>query len=152
MAPNNVGSLVTVAALATSLLLGACGDGGPQQIEFVEFGQPQDDTERTSLVAVLADPSRFNGQRIRVQGVLHIEFEANQLCLDRASVESFVPTNCLRLGLGQQLVARERELAQWNGRYATLVGTVRPTTTHDHFSGRIDDVVHLMVMTSRRRL
>ena len=142
--------VLRVVVVAALLVVVACR--GPQQIEAVELGHSDNHSRLVSMVAVLADPASFVGQKVRLQGVLNIEFEGNQLCFDRASLESFATMNCLRLGLGQQLTSQEPELARWNGHYVTVEGTIEATRLGDHYPARIREVAHVLVIRTRRRI
>ena len=141
---------VIIASVAVAGMLAACQSRRP--LEFVEFGQSTPEITLTPIAAVLADPARFSGRRIRLQGVLHIEFESNQVCLDRPSLEFFATGNCLRLSLASQLADEEGQIARWNGSYATLEGVLETTTTRDHFPARLAEVSSVLVITSKRRL
>jgi len=90
------------------------------------------------MVSVLADPVAFDSRQIRVQAVLHLEFEGDRICLDRDSALDFVPRNCVRFSLSDEIAGHYSDIQQFNGQYVMVTGTLhskdRPT---DHFPARI---------------
>ena len=67
------------------------------------------------MVSVLADPAAFDSRQIRVQAVLHLEFEGDRLCLDRDSAVDFVPQNCVRLSLIDTIASDYSDIKHFNG-------------------------------------
>ena len=141
--------------LAVTLL--GCADSPPQPLDFVEFGtatdKPGGPVELESMVAILARPEDFEGRRVRVQGVLHLELEGDQLCLDKDSVRHIVPKNCIWVGLDPRLQKSCKEISQWNGWYALLEGEIS-AKDHGHmglFQASVRDVSHILVIRTERR-
>ena len=100
-------------------------------LEFVEFPRSTDVQPigeppiETSFVAVLADPVAFDGKHVRIQGVINLEFEGDQVCLDRGSLQYLATKNCLWVSLAPGEIADSyQEIAKWNGHYALLEGDI----------------------------
>jgi hypothetical protein len=130
-------------------------DRRPQQLEFVEFGTPSSDEriELESMVAILARPEDFGGKRVKVQGVFNLEFEGDQLCLDRDSLRHFVLKNCLRVRLNPGLEESYEAISRWNGWYAMLEGEIS-AEDRGHFGmfrASVVDVSHILIVRTERR-
>jgi len=54
---------------------------------------------RVSMVALIASPERFNGQRVVVTGFAHFEFEGNALYLHKEDYDNRITKNSLRLSV-----------------------------------------------------
>jgi hypothetical protein len=113
----------------------------PPELSVVEYPSPTEAraweqdaaAELVSLVSVLADPAKYDGQRIGIQGVLNLEFEGDQVCLDRGSLQYLVTKNCLWVRLAEGSTAEAYEdIARWNGHYAFLEGEIR-SSDQGHF-------------------
>ncbi|HEX3131190.1 MAG TPA: hypothetical protein VH394_27895 [Thermoanaerobaculia bacterium] len=124
--------------LALTLAVSGCRGEKPPMLEFVQF-PPQVNEEASniqvppaeSLVAILARPEDFDGKRLSVQGVINLELEGDQLCLDRGSLQYLATKNCLYVRLSKKLSASYREIAAWNGHYAWLEGEI-VASDHGH--------------------
>lgn len=144
---------LAVVILLIVLALGCRDAGIPQPIKTVEFGVSADGMAITSMVAALADPDRFTGKPMRLHGVLHLEFEGDQLCLDRDSHANYVQGNCVRLSFHDaRLPPYYEELRRWNGHYAVVAGRFEalPLTDMNRYPGRLDGVSNVMVIQSAR--
>jgi len=137
--------------------------GSPVALKYTEFPDvmDQEDMPRSeeprhvSLIAILADPSRFHGTFVRVQGVINLELEGDQVCLDRGSLQYYVTKNCLALSLAPGEIANSyKEIAQWNGHYAVLEGEVSASDPgrFSHYSGSLVDVSRIVFITPGRQL
>jgi hypothetical protein len=69
--------------------------------------EPQD----VSMVSLIADPQRFNGQFIRVIGFLHLEFEGNHLYLHSEDYKQAIYKNGLWLSLTKVQIKKEIKLS-----------------------------------------
>lgn len=85
----------------------------------VTFASPLPNSERVSLVRILANPEAMDGQAVSVGGYMHLEFEGDQLCLHRDDVEQMIVTNCVWLSL-----PRRDEALSLNDRYVGVQGVV----------------------------
>jgi hypothetical protein len=73
----------------------------------------------SSMQQVVADPQRFDGQRIRVIGFLRLEFERNVLYLSRNDFNESVAAHALRLELTN---AQLRSLGKLNNGRVSVEG------------------------------
>lgn len=126
------------ALLLVMLAVAGCRREEPPTLSFVEFppdvkeGSTVEAPPAESLVAILARPEDFDGRRLRVQGVLNLELEGDQLCLDRGSLEYLATKNCLYVRLAKGPIAGfYDEIAKWNGHYALLEGEIE-ADEHGH--------------------
>ena len=85
----------------------------------VSFASPLPNSERVSLVRILANPEAMDGHTVSVGGYMHLEFEGDQLCLHRDDVEQMIVTNCVWLSL-----PRRNEGLPLNDRYVGVQGVV----------------------------
>ena len=149
--------------LLVSLSVSACGPksadttsagDAPQPVAFIvnfsratseqEHRQIADSTERVALAALLANPGNYAGKNVEVAGVLNLELEGDQLCLDPGSLQYLATRNCLRLGLDEaSLEKSRREIALWNGYYARIAGTFSPPRDSDHYGGYLAKAVNI---------
>lgn len=73
-----------------------------------------------SLVQLLANPEKFDGQVVRFHGVTNIEFEGEAVYLSKEHWKHTVTSCALWLDISEEL----RESRKWtNGRYMVLEGT-----------------------------
>ena len=78
-----------------------------------------------SLLSILADPARFDGRRVWIAGVVHYEFEANGLFLDRESYNLRLTERALWIGPNTDVLGVNHEdLEKLNGRYVRVDGRV----------------------------
>jgi hypothetical protein len=77
-------------------------------------------SERVSLVRILANPDDMNGRAVDVGGYMHVEFEGTQLCLHREDYEQMVLTNCVGLS-----VPEGPDVLELNDRYVVVEGVVK---------------------------
>ena len=61
------------------------------------FGERDEAAQPVSLVALLARPSDFNGRKVRVEGILSLEFEGQALFLDDSAYRNGLRTNAVWL-------------------------------------------------------
>ena len=82
-----------------------------------------DDVE---LSDILANPKQFDHVRLRVKGIVRIEFEANSLYSDRDSMTARKWKNAIWLDLGWPV---KDDLQQLNGRDVVVDGTFDASRT-----------------------
>jgi hypothetical protein len=98
--------------LSTVLVTSAAANAAPTP-------QPHD----LPLVALIADPARHNGERVRVVGYLNFEFEGNAIYLNKADFDASVLANSLWVDRPRWLNdIAARALSQ---RYSVIEGTFR---------------------------
>ena len=109
-----IATVFRLGALSVTLLLSAsCAPAHRPPLR--EFGTPDESANLVSMVSVLADPSVFDSHQIRVQAVLHLEFEGDRICLDRDSALDFVPQNCVRLSLSEKMQHDYSDIKRFSG-------------------------------------
>jgi hypothetical protein len=102
--------------------------------------------EPVSMIAIIANPERFDGKRVRVDGFLILEFEGNALYLDKDAHEGGLTKNAV--WIDAPAWADTRAQKRLTGRYAHVEGTFNPRH-HGHlglWSGALEDV-HLIQPT-----
>jgi hypothetical protein len=57
-------------------------------------------TESVSLISLIANPEKFTGQKVRVIGYLHLEFEGNGLYLNKDDFKNGISKNALWIEIG----------------------------------------------------
>jgi hypothetical protein len=78
-------------------------------------GQPKD----VSMIQLIADPQRFDGQSVRVMGFLHLEFEGNAIYLHREDFERSILQNGIWIELTDSQL---RSSAKLNNGYVLVEG------------------------------
>lgn len=105
--------------------------------------------EPVSLVALLANPTHYDGRTVRVDGFLNLEFEGNALYLDGAAFEAALARNAIWIDLPP---AFDKRLARrLNRRYSTVEG-VFVASEHGHmgaYSGTLTDVRRIVPLMTR---
>jgi hypothetical protein len=104
------------------------------------------DVEKTSLVAILADPARFDGKRVWVSGVVNFEFEGDGLFLTRDHHRLWLTEYGVWLSPNlEALGATPKQLSHLNGRFVLLEGEVA-AACHGHlgaYEACIGDVTQI---------
>lgn len=78
--------------------------------------QPKD----VSMIQLIADPKRFDGQTIRVIGFLRLEFEGNAVYLHREDFERLILQNGVWIELTE---SQQKSSAKLNNGYVIVEGT-----------------------------
>lgn len=71
------------------------------------------------MVRVLSSPSLFNGVDMVLTGVVHFEFERNQLYIDKYSSDNIIYENSLNLAIEVEDI---KSLERFNGQVAKVYG------------------------------
>lgn len=80
--------------------------------------QPRD----VSMVQLIADPARFDGQSVRFIGVLHLQFEGDAVYLHHEDFRHAIIQNSIAISLTQ---AQRRAAAKLNKAYVLVEGRFR---------------------------
>lgn len=104
---------VIFALLLNSGLVGWATAAEPKA---VSDSQPKD----VSMVQLIADPKRFDGQTVRVIGYLHLEFEGNAVYLHREDFERSILQNGIWIELTE---AQQKSSTKFNNGYVLVEGT-----------------------------
>ena len=116
-----------------------------------EFGKEDSSASLVSMTSLLANPKGYEGDTIKVIGVLQIEFEGDELCSSKEALEHFVTMNCLALRVDPDQIGTDREtLAKANGEYVLVEGVFHPEDQGlwPLFSGALQKV-HRIVLWER---
>lgn len=98
-----------------------------------------------SIVALIANPDRYDGKLVRIIGFLRIEFEGNAIYLHQSDYEHAISKN----GLWAEIDMARKELDQ---KYVLVEGTF-DAGNHGHmgmFSGAITNIRRAQVWSEKR--
>lgn len=101
------------ALLLNSGLVGWATAAQPKTVPNI---QPKD----VSMVQLIADPKRFDGQTVRVIGYLNLEFEGNAVYLHREDFERSILQNGIWIELTE---AQQKSSTKFNNGYVLVEGT-----------------------------
>ena len=102
-----------------------------------------------SMIALVADPERFHGQRIRTIGFVHLEFEGQRICPYELDVRHRLG-NCLWLGVTINTIPKGMDI---NDKYVFVEGTLN-ARDHGHlglFIASIESITRVAVWSSPKR-
>ena len=94
--------------LLPTILLAGCSL--PQE-PLRRFGDANQNAQSVSLIHLIATPSLYQGQLVRVIGYGKIEFEGTKICLHREDIEAGISENCLWMSIDH------KALGSKNGKY-----------------------------------
>lgn len=102
------------------------GEGG--RVSFGKINQCEDANNGVSMVALLSDPERFDGQCVIVEGVVILNgLGDNRLYLNKEAAEYMIQHNSLYLSFGQ-IDFSFKEYKVLDGRYVRMQGVVKTKT------------------------
>jgi hypothetical protein len=127
------------------------------------YGRRWDGAEKSvSVVALLADPSQYDGQRLQVEGFLNLQFEGNALYLDKAEFEADLSRNAVWIDLprgfdkrlyatvdGVFVASGRGHLGAYSGTI-TDIGRIAPSMTRDDFESYMADNVAAAIWRDSR--
>lgn len=96
--------------------------------------------EQVSLVALLADPERYDGRKVLVSGFVTLEFEGSGLHLDKNAYEAGLRRNALWLDPPKWLSAESAR--RLDRRYGDVAGTF-DASEHGHMGAYTGALVQL---------
>jgi hypothetical protein len=104
-----------------------------------------------SMVQLLADPSSYDGRRVRVVGFCHFEFEGTALYLHREDFEQMIPINGIWLSVGWPVPERLRAL---NDKYVIVEAlfTAQEKGHLSAFAGELKDIRRMAANPSRAEI
>ena len=79
-------------------------------------------TEGVSLISLIANPQKFSGQKVRVIGYLHLEFEGNGLYLNEDDFKNGINKNAIWIELGPKH-PENSPLSKFIDHYVIMEGT-----------------------------
>ena len=101
--------------------------------------------ETVSILQLIANPERYDGQRVQVIGFLRLEFEGNGIYLHREDYERGIAQNGLAVQLPSAMTKEQTDAVNMN--YVICLGTF-VASPRGHFglwSGTIKDIERLQV-------
>ena len=99
-----------------------------------------------SLVRLIAVPRDFDGVKVRVEGVVLLEGDSDEICLSEESVKFLMLKDCLALQLDYEAIGKPRsDLIDLSGEHVLLEGILDASGegTDSLFSGSIKRVTRL---------
>jgi hypothetical protein len=94
--------------------------------------QPSD----LSMISLISNPERLDGQRVRLHGYVHFEFEGDAVYLSREDMEHHLYKNGLWVSLAKQISP-----ASCQDTYALIEGTFRAEKGHmSLWSGAVTEI------------
>ncbi|WP_164850007.1 hypothetical protein [Mucilaginibacter limnophilus] len=134
--------------LISSLLIASCKQSATSRKEQADTidnkttGYPED----LSIINLIANPEKYDGKSIRVNGYLHLEFEGNMLYLHKVDYEKSLSKNALWMDFSKKsLMALDKE--KCNDKYVLVEGVFNSNNT-GHMgmnTGSIEKITRLEV-------
>ena len=96
-----------------------------------------------SVVSLLATPERYDGQRIRTEGFLTVQFENTALWLDRDAWDHGLYRNAIWVDGVYPMKPRAREDGRLSRRYVDITGRFRAEYRSGHmgaYSGQLEQI------------
>jgi len=109
----------------------------------IRYGRADDYAINVSIINLIANPDKYDGKVVRVQGIGNIEFEGNALYLSTEDYEVMNGMNAIGLVPDYgQLNATEADLTALNGQPVLIEGVFEKNTEEYEyfFSGTINNV------------
>lgn len=114
------------------------------------YGKPQfaSSADAISLVALIASPAKYEGQHVRVEGFLSLEFEGSALYLDRPAFDAGLRKNAVWIDQPSDL--KRPLVRRLSLRYASVEGTfVNQSGHYGLYAGRITNVRRIVPLETR---
>lgn len=91
--------LIIITCLVNCLLLAACrdrsGNWKPESPPAPKYEPDTNAIRDISLIALIANPEKYAGKKIRVKGFIHLEFEANELFVNKEDYTEGISKNAI---------------------------------------------------------
>ena len=104
-----------------------------------------------SIIKLLANPTKYDGKRVRIIGFLRLEFEGNAIYLHQEDFEHAISKNAIWIDLPVDL--SKKQTAEVNNKYVICQGIFR-SGDHGHmgmFSGSLTNITRLESWSPLRR-
>jgi hypothetical protein len=101
----------------------------------------------TTLLQVLANPQKYDGQKLLVIGFLHLEFEGDGLYLHKEDFDNAIVGNVIWVDVSPEM---KKRFSQINDKYVVISGTF-DANSHGHmdlFSGTLNNITRCDVWQS----
>ncbi|WP_184541786.1 hypothetical protein [Mucilaginibacter sp. FT3.2] len=99
-------------------------------------------SKEVSIISLIANPDKYEGEEIRVIGYLHIEFEGNVLCLHKDDYDNAISKNAIWVDVTRLAID---SLKKYSDHYVIIAGTFdsRMRGHMDMNSGSIKNITRL---------
>ncbi len=100
--------------------------------------------ENTSLIKLIANPEKYDGQMIQVVGYLHLEFEGNALYFHQEDYQNRIYENSFWVNFSDKL-RKGKNIMNYNNHYVYIIGKFKMNHKGHMglFGGTIDNIVRL---------
>lgn len=106
----------------SSAFLFFCVSLGAQE----DLGVANRNAKDISIIELIANAGAFDGDLVRLTGVLNIEFERDLVCLSKEALRYNVTKNCLAVGFDEDSLGLDRAtLRGFTGDYVLIEGTFK---------------------------
>ena len=124
---------VTVSCHAASDLSRFLGEGHKPQWEHLKS---------VSMIELIANPEKFDGKQVFVEGFVHFEFEGNALYFHEEDYRDGLRQNGISLGVTP---AQEEQYAVCASKYCSVIGTFHavPPGHFSLWSGHLTDITDI---------
>lgn len=103
--------------------------------------------KNTSLIALIANPEKFQGKRIRVTGYLNLEFEGDAIYLNELDCKNGIYENAFWVNFADKIDMNNRrnpsrKLHDFNHKYVSIEGVFNKNRNGHMslFAGEIDNI------------
>ena len=105
------------------------------------------DVYAVSMIKLLANPEKYNGKRVMLDGFLNLEFEGNALYLHKEDYTHGISKNSLWVNLNDNI---SKEAHKYNKNYVLIVATFDANDTGHMgaFGGGLKNLTSVSVTTS----
>ncbi|WP_068773573.1 hypothetical protein [Paenibacillus sp. FJAT-26967] len=121
-----------------------------QEKEEIVVGQSFEEVNQNitevSIINLISNPEKYDGELIRVVGVANIAFESNALYLSKEDYKNSITKNAVWLKLNyDQLNVTQKVLDKLNGKYVLIEGILNMNNKghFDKYSGSIEKIARL---------
>ena len=108
--------------------------------------------QRVSIIQLIANPTAFDGKKVRLVGFLSLEFEGSALYLHKEDYDHGITENALSIHVPHDMTREQRDTV--NTQYVICEGTFH-AKGHGHmgmFSGELANVTRVQVWASREAI
>ena len=119
--------------------------------DILQYGEPKNGVKSLSLIALIANPDKYDGEFVRVEGSFRLEFEGSAICVSKDDLNYRIEKNCLTFNVDQDLL-KSSDIIQLNGHYVLVEGIFDSKDT-GHFginSGCIKKIWRIMSLEYER--
>jgi len=99
--------------------------------------------EWVSLIQLIANPEKYDGHMVLIEGYVNLEFEGNAVYLSKEDWKHRITKNALWIDIDN----KNKDYQKFNGRYCLIVGTFESKNKGhmNSFNGEIRDIVRFEI-------